>query len=190
MSDSNDNPTNDTARFLSRPSALEAFDDPEAKSTLKEAVALELTPRVRNGVCEQLSLWHFSSKEEEDRVIAAFIAKKPSKSTQVTFLFPEDFLIKAEIDFDHDIAENDFDCIKSLHISADLSSEATRHELATVIVTAFENGLWSHKSGLRRVTGGKSASLVKEVLTGCDPDKLDEIKSTFPDWLEKRLAAS
>jgi len=139
---------------------------------------------------EKLSLWHFSSVQEENRVIAAFVAKKTSAATLATFLFPESFLAKATVVFMRDTDEDNYDCIKQLHISADLSSEATRHKLASEIVTAFDSGQWDPKSGLKKVIKSKNAEFVKQVLTTCETKTVEEIKATFPKWLANKLAAS
>ena len=174
----------DTLKIVKRPSALEAIklEDVEAADTLADAIALEMTPRERDGHVERLSLWGFSDEHERDRTIASFVSRRSKKQTVVVLLFSRTLLVEADVSHEFDVDPHAPQCVQHLHLSADFGEDSKRHAFAEVLLSRRAQGQWSHKQGYIRITKGSINACIEKALEGCEHDTVDTLLSGAPSW--------
>lgn len=168
-----------------RPSIFEHLDDEEAQATFPESMALELKPREKNGVIEQLSLWRFSSDEERDHVVADFLSRKPQRYKVVVLFLEEIYLGEVGVDYTRDRDPNAFLCVQDLHVSADFESHEVRLEFAEYFLTHHQEGSWSDDKGIARLTKGVVIDFLNRVAEECVED-IQVLLVKAPSWFELR----
>lgn len=167
-------------RFVNRkPSVFQVLDDDVG---VLDAMALELQPGPRdNGWA---SYWARANLLEEDRILAAFAARRQSKQTLDAVVLPTGLLAELGIVVKADTDAETFQCVADLHRLVGLNDEQARRRLAEVILSRFQGSQDFRARFWRRVTKGALRDLFLAVLGSCT-DSPDRTRAA--QWLQEEL---
>ncbi len=167
--------------FLGKPpSVLQIQDDPTAEHTLLEATCLELEPReVDKGWA---SYWEATTPESEENINAGFAARRPHKQKLLVLRVPKSTVVRSGIEIQAKADQEAFRCISDLHRLLDLSSKASRMQLATEIWNIIKSG----ESGLGKIHYSIKKKdiipLVTSVYDRCSRDGFQPETHTASQW--------
>lgn len=137
------------------------------------AMALELEPRPQDE--GWASYWKASNPEEEERLKAAFAARRDERKKLGILRIPKSMVSRLGIPTRMETDEETFECVGELHCLVELESEEVRLRLAETLWEALSSSVYSRDEIYKKTKKSEINDLLMRVYQDCQSN------NGFPD---------